>query len=69
MLSTVSPVMCGAEAASPQPTAPSTVSTRTSRLSAERISTPAIFIGLAIGSATAIASTFLIVAIAVSLSS
>ena len=60
MLSTVSPVMCGAEAASPQPTLPSAASTRTSRLSAVRISTPAIFIGLAIGRLTAIASMRLI---------
>ena len=49
MLSTVSPVIECADAASPQPTWPPASSTRTSTLSAALISTPAIFIGFAIG--------------------
>ena len=56
MLSTVSPVIECAEAASPQPTWPPSSSTRTSTLSAALISTPAIFIGLVIGRLTAIGS-------------
>ena len=51
MLSTVSPVMVGAEAASPQPTTPLSASTRTSMLSACRISTPAMNTGFFIGKA------------------
>src|SRR6266851_3858027 len=60
MLSTVSPVMVGAEAASPQPMMPLSASTRTSTLSAALISTPAITTGFFIGKLTAIASTRLI---------
>src|SRR4051812_49202404 len=60
MLSMVSPVIAGAEAASPQPTWPVLVSNLTSTLSALSMSTPAIFIGFAIGSRTAMASTRLI---------
>src|SRR6516164_4203495 len=60
MLSTVSPVMVGADAASPQPTTPLSASTRTSTLSACRISTPAMNTGFFIGKLTAIGSTLLI---------
>jgi hypothetical protein len=60
MLSTVSPVMVGAEAASPQPTRPSFASMRTSTLSARTISTPAMTTGFFIGRLTAIGSTRLI---------
>src|SRR5262245_50991760 len=60
MLSTVSPVMVGAEAASPQPTTPLSASIRTSTLSACRISTPAMNTGFFIGKLTAIGSTRLI---------
>src|SRR6185369_1749353 len=60
MLSMVSPVMVGADAASPQPTWPVSVSILTSTLSALSIRTPAIFIACAIGRRTAIASTRLI---------
>src|SRR5215470_2453449 len=60
MLSTVSPVMVGAEAASPQPTAPLSAWTRTSTLSARAISTPAMTTGFFMGKLTAIASTRLI---------
>src|SRR5215475_4907567 len=56
MLSTVSPVIVGAEAASPQPTTPVSDPTRTSTLSAWRISTPAMNTGFFIGSATAMGS-------------
>src|SRR6185437_15385617 len=56
MLSTVSPVMVGADAASPQPTTPVSDSRRTSTLSAWRISTPAMWTGFFIGNATAIGS-------------
>src|SRR5687768_12205936 len=57
MPSTVSPVIVGAEAASPQPIAPSSVSTRIRTLSALFSSTPAILIGFSIGMLTAIDST------------
>src|SRR3954467_5973154 len=60
MLSTVSPVMVGAEAASPQPVTPSSASMRTSTLSAVLISTPAMKTGFFIGRLTAIGSTRLI---------
>src|SRR5262245_46089002 len=60
MLSTVSPVMVGAEAASPQPVRPSSASMRTSTLSAVLISTPAMKTGFFIGKLTAIGSTRLI---------
>src|SRR5215471_13976901 len=60
MLSTVSPVMVGAEAASPQPITPLSASMRTSTLSAWRISTPAMTTGFFIGRLTAIGSTRLI---------
>src|SRR5215813_6329215 len=60
MLSTVSPVMVGAEAASPQPTAPLSAWTRTSTLSARAISTPAMTTGFFMGKLTAIASMRLI---------
>src|SRR5262245_36100657 len=60
MLSTVSPVMVGAEAASPQPTTPLSASMRTSTLSARLISTPAMTTGFFIGKLTAIGSTRLI---------
>ncbi len=53
----MSPVMVGAEAASPQPTMPPAASMRTSTFSATSIVTPAIFIGFLSGSATGIAST------------
>ena len=56
----MSPVIVGAEAASPQPTmtrCPPSASMRTSTLSAVAIVTPAIFIGFLSGSATGIAST------------
>src|SRR5262249_17691840 len=56
MLSTVSPVMVGAEAASPQPITPVSDAIRTSTLSACRISTPAMNTGFFIGSATAMGS-------------
>src|SRR5580704_451705 len=56
MLSIVSPVMVGAEAASPQPTTPLSDSRRTSTLSACLISTPAMNTGFFIGKATAIGS-------------
>ena len=60
MLSTVSPVMVGAEAASPQPTTPLSASSRTSTLSACLISTPAMNTGFFIGKLTAIGSMRLI---------
>src|SRR3979409_1965167 len=53
MLSTVSPVMVGAEAASPQPMTPLSDSMRTSTLSACRISTPAMNTGFFMGKLTA----------------
>jgi hypothetical protein len=53
----VSPVIVGAEAASPQPTSPPAASMRTSTLSAVAMVTPAIFIGFLSGSATGMAST------------
>ncbi len=66
MLSTVSPVMVGAEAASPQPTTPLSASTRTITLSACLISTPAMKTGFFMGKLTAIGSTRLIFTGAVS---
>src|SRR5919201_2443636 len=60
MLSIVSPVIVGAEAASPQPTTPLSASMRTSTLSARLISTPAMTTGFFIGKLTAIGSTRLI---------
>ena len=60
MLSTVSPVMVGAEAASPQPTTALSASTRTRMLSACLISTPAMNTGFFMGKLTAIGSTRLI---------
>src|SRR5215467_11693207 len=60
MLSSVSPVITGAEAASPQPTTPLSVSIRTSTLSARRTSSPAMMTGLSIGRLTAIGSIVLI---------
>ena len=56
MPATVSPVMVGAEAASPQPTVPSSDSMRTSTLSARVTVSPAIFTGLPIGRLTAMGS-------------
>src|SRR5664279_5641617 len=56
MLSSVSPVMIGADAASPQPTRPLSVSIRTSTLSARRTSSPAMMTGLSMGRLTAIGS-------------
>jgi len=53
----VSPVMVGAEAASPQPTVPSCASMRTMTLRAWVTVSAAIFTGLVSGSATGIAST------------
>ena len=52
----MSPVMVGADGASPQPTWPSCNSTRTIRFSAFVIVTPAIFIGALSGKATGMAS-------------
>ena len=49
--------MVGADAASPQPTVPSSASMRTSMFSAVAIVTPAIFMALFSGNATGIAST------------
>ena len=69
MLSTVSPVMVGAEAASPQPTTPLSASMRTRTLSACLISTPAMNTGFFIGKLTAIGSTRLIFTAAISLTS
>src|SRR3954470_7028171 len=60
MLSTVSPVMVGADAASPQPTVPLSASMRTSRLSARDTSSPAITTGFFIGRLIATGSTRLI---------
>src|SRR5271168_2748404 len=60
MPATVSPVMVGAEAASPQPTQPSSASTRTRILSARATVSPAIFTGFFIGKLTAIGSIALI---------
>ena len=60
MLATVSPVMVGAEAASPQPTHPSSDSMRTRTLSARATVSPAIFTGFFIGKLTAIGSIALI---------
>ena len=52
----VSPVMVGADAASPQPTVPSAASIRTSRFCAAVMVSADIFIGVFSGSATGIAS-------------
>ena len=60
MLATVSPVMVGAEAASPQPTAPSSASMRTRILSARVTVSPAILTGFFIGKLTAMGSMALI---------
>ena len=60
MLATVSPVMVGADAASPQPTTPSSDSMRTSTLSARVTVSPAIFTGFFIGRLTAMGSMALI---------
>src|SRR5262245_28461841 len=60
MLSTVWPVMVGAEAASPQPTMPLSAWMRTSTLSARLISMPAMTTGFFMGRLTAIGSTRLI---------
>src|ERR1035438_2467911 len=60
MLSSVSPVITGAAAASPHPTNPSSASMRTSTLSARRTSSPAMMTGLSIGRLTAIGSIVLI---------
>jgi len=60
MAATVSPVMVGADAASPQPTAPSSASTRTSTLSARATVSPAICTGFFIGRLTAMGSMVLI---------
>ena len=59
MLAVVSPVMVGAEAASPQPTSPSSASRRTSTLSARLTSSPAMMTGLIMGRLTAIGSILL----------
>jgi hypothetical protein len=56
MLARVSPVMVGAEAASPHPTTPLSASTRTSMLSARRTSSPAMMTGLIIDKLIAIGS-------------
>ena len=53
----VSPVMVGADAASPQPTVPSCASMRTRRLRAWVTVSAAIFTGLVSGKASGIAST------------
>src|SRR5579862_4843008 len=60
MLSSVSPVMSGADAASPQPVMPLSDSIRTSTLSARRTSSPAMITGLSIGRLTGIGSMLLI---------
>src|ERR1035437_3639163 len=56
MLSSVSPVMIGADAASPQPTKSLSASTRTSTLSARRTTSPAMMTGLSMGRLTAMGS-------------
>jgi len=53
----VSPVMVGAEAASPKPTEPPLASMRTSTFSAVAIVTPDMVMGALSGSATGMAST------------
>src|ERR1700730_13717393 len=58
MLAVVSPVMVGAEAASPQPTSPLSACRRTSTLSARLTSSPAMMTGLIIGRLTAMGSIF-----------
>ena len=60
MLATVSPVMVGAEAASPQPTTPSSDSMRSSTLSARATVSAAICTGFFIGRLTAMGSIDLI---------
>ena len=57
MLPGVSPVIVGAEAASPQPMMPSLVSMRASTFSALRTSSNDIFTGLIIGRLMAMACT------------
>src|ERR1035437_5358271 len=56
MLSSVSPVMIGAEAASPQPTKSLSAWTRTAALAARRPTPPAMMTGLSMGRLTAIGS-------------
>src|ERR1019366_9845745 len=56
MLSSVSPVMIGAGAPSPQPTKSLSASTRPSTLSARHTPSPAMMTGLSIGRLTAIGS-------------
>ncbi len=63
MLASVSPVITGAEAASPQPIRPPSSSIRTSTFSAARTSSPAMMTGFFIGSRTAIGSIDLIIAV------
>src|ERR1700681_3966702 len=58
MLALVSPVMVGAEAASPHPTRPVSASRRTSTLSARLTSSPAMMTGLIMGKLTAMGSIF-----------
>src|SRR5690349_9432825 len=60
MLATVSPVMVGAAPAPPQPTTPSSVSTRASTFSALLTSSNAIFNGFTIGRLIAMDSMRLI---------
>src|SRR5579859_2414108 len=59
MLLIVSPVITGADAASPQPTRPLSAAMRTSTLSARRTSSPAMITGLSIGRLTATGSIVL----------
>jgi hypothetical protein len=60
MLATVSPVMVGADAASPQPTSPVSHSARTSTLLARATVSPAMVTGFRIGRLTATGSIALI---------
>src|SRR5690349_24150495 len=60
MLAIVSPVMVGAAAASPQPTAPASDSMRTKTFSACATVSPAICTGFVMGRRTAMASIVLI---------
>ena len=60
MLATVSPVIVGADAASPQPTTPSSASMRTNILSARVTVSPDICTGFFIGRLTAMGSIDLI---------
>ena len=59
MLAIVSPVISGADAASPQPMMPLSAPIRTSTLSARRTSSPAMITGLRIGRLTATGSIVL----------